>query len=521
MLLAMVIALAGLSVGPRRAAAQEAGQADATVRFVHALPGGPAVDVMVDGSPVAQGLAFGAATEYAALPAGDHQVQVLPAGETTPLIDTTVTAEAAKAYIVAVLGTAQAPEAQVLEVNLDATTVGQARIRLLNAVPDAGELSVGIAGGDNLFENVGFKATSDYRDGAPGTYDMTVSLPDGAEPIATVPGVQLSEGSVYDIVALGEVGGGTVTLLPLATTVSQPCSMILGVGTAQDACVRFVHAAAGSGEVDVFVGGQISAQAVAFGKATDFVNFPAGDQQFQVTTTGSPANAALLDSTQTLEAGQAYDLVVAGATDDLQLLASEVDLTPLPVGQARLRVVHTALNAGNVDVGVANGANLVEGLAENSASEYVTVDSGTVQAQVRAAGEQMPLIETSLDVQEGMVYDVVALGNANDESFQLLVLMSSTMARQGEVATPVGTPITGAGAAPVVGTPVPVEAPASPVAPAVIATPVGATPVAATPVDGTTDGATDTVDGATDQVEGAVTETTDQVEGALTETPTS
>ena len=503
MLLAMVIAVAGLSVGPRVAAAQEAGQADATIRFVHALSGGPAVDVMVDGAPVAQGLAFGAATEYAALPAGDHQVQVLPSGQTTPLIDAAVTAEAGAASIVAVVGTPDAPQAQVLNVNLDATTAGQARIRLLNAVPDAGELSVGIAGGDNLFENVAFQSASDYRDGAPGTYDMTVSLPDGAEPIVTVPGVQLTEGSVYDIIALGEVGGGTVTLLPLATTVSQPCSMILGVGTAQDACVRFVHAAGGSGPVDVFVGGQVSAQALAFGSATDFVNFPAGDQQFQITTAGSPANTALLDTTQTIEAGQAYDVIVAGPTDNLQAIANEVDLTPLPVGQARLRVVHAAQNAGNVDVGVANGANLVEGLAENSSSEYVIVDAATVAAQVRAAGEQTPLLEANLDVMESMVYDVVALGNANDESFALLVLTASTMPRQGEVATPAAAPVTGAATPAAIGTPLPVQAPASPVVEPVIATPVGATSVAATPVQGQDAG----TDGVVDDAEGASTET--------------
>jgi len=463
-----------------------------------------AVDVTVDGAPFVQGLAFGAATEYVALPSGDHQVQVLPSGETAALIDTTISAESGKAYAVVVLGTADAPEAQVLEVNLDATTTGQARLRLLNAVPDAGEINVGIAGGDNLFENVAFKATSEYRDGAPGTYDMAVSLPDGAEPIVTIPGVSFTEGTVYDIVALGEVGGGTVILLPLATTVSRRCSTILGVGTAQDAWVRFVPAAAGTAEVDIYVGGQVSAPLVAFGTATNFVNLPAGDQQIRVTAAAAALDTAILDGTQALEAGQAYDVYVAGASDALQVIVNEVDLTSVPTGQARLRIVHNALNAGSVDVGVANGANLVDGLEENASSEYLTVDAGTVEAQVRPTGEQTALIATSLDVQEGMVFDVVALGNANDASFQLLVLNAPTTPRQGEVATPAASPVTETAAAPVVGTPVPVEAPATPVASAEIATPVGATSAAATPVEGG-----DAVDAATDQVEGAVTETAD------------
>ncbi len=473
LLLAMLMMLAGLSVLCPGAAAQEAGQADATVRLVHALPGGPPVDVTVDGAPAVQGLAFGAATEYVALPSGDHQVQVLPSGE---------------------------------------TTAGQARLRFLNAVPDAGELNVGIAGGDNLFESVAFKSTGDYRDGAPGTYDMTVSLPDGAEPITTVPGVVLAAGTVYDIVALGEVASGTVTLLLLATTVSQPYFTILEVGIEQDACVRFVHAAAGTAEVDIYVGGQISAPLVAFGSATSFVNLPAGDQQIQVTAAAATLDTALLDSTQTLKAGQTYDVYVMGASDDLQVLVNEVDLTPVPTGQARLRIVHNALNAGSVDVGVAIGANLVEDLGENSSSQYLTVDAGTVEAQVRPTGEQTALIEASLDVQEGMVYDVVALGNADEASLQLLVLTAPTTSRQGDVATPAASPVTQDSTAPAVGTAVPIEPPASPVASAEIVTPIGATPVAATPVDGS-----DTTDDASDGVEDAVTETTDEIDGAATE----
>lgn len=477
MVLTLLLVMGGLVGRSPGVAAQEAGKADATVRLVHALSGGPAVDVTVDGTPVVQGLAFGAATDYAALPAGDHQVQILPTGETTPLVDTTVTVESAKAYIVVVLGTADAPEAQVLDVNLDQTTTDQARLRLLNAVPDASELNVGIAGGDNLFENVAFKSTADYRDGAPGTYDMTVSLPDADAPIVTVPGVELTEGTVYDIVALGQVSGGTVTLVPLATTVSRPCSVMLGVGTAQDACVRFVHAAAGSAEVDFYVGGQMSAPLVSFSTATNFVNLPAGDQQIQVTAAAAALDTAYIDTTQTLEAGQAYDIVLAGVSDSLQVLVNEVDLTPLPIGQARLRVVHTALNAGSIDVGVANGANLAEGVGENSASQYLIVDAGTVELQVRPKDEQTPLIESSLEIQEGMVYDLIALGNANDASLQLLQLTASTTPRKGEVVMPVASPVTEPVATPEVGAPLPLETPASPVSSAVIATPVAATPV--------------------------------------------
>lgn len=264
----------------------------------------------------------------------------------------------------------------------------------------------------------------------------------------------------------------------------------------------------------------------SFALATEFVNIPAGDQRFSVTAASASLDTAYLDRTQTLAAGPAYDVYVAGASDDLPLMVNEVDLTPVPTGLARLRIVHTALNADNVDVGVANGANLVEGLAPNSSSQYRTVDAGTIEAQIWPQGEQTPLLETSLDIQEAMVYEVVALDNANDASFQALVLTAPTMPRLGEVATPMASLETGSSTAPAIGTSVPAETPASPVVEAQIATPLGATAVAATPEDGSgiVDDVTDAVSGVatetTEQVESAVTEATDQIEGALTEMPT-
>ncbi len=58
----------------------------ARVRVVHASPDAPAVDVWVDGTRVFENIAFEDITDFAEVPAGSYNVQVVPAGETMPVV---------------------------------------------------------------------------------------------------------------------------------------------------------------------------------------------------------------------------------------------------------------------------------------------------------------------------------------------------------------------------------------------------------------------------------------------------
>src|SRR5215218_3770928 len=98
-----------------------------TVRVVHASPDAPAVNVVVDGQPVAENLAFGSATEYLDLPAGDHQVQVVPADSDAAIIDQTVTLEGWSSSILAVVGDLANIQLQQQAVDVSETDPGQAR----------------------------------------------------------------------------------------------------------------------------------------------------------------------------------------------------------------------------------------------------------------------------------------------------------------------------------------------------------------------------------------------------------
>ena len=436
--LIVIFGLVGMAL-PGSARAQEDQEPDATLRIVHASPGAPAIDILVDGQPFATNVAFGAATDYAAIPAGDYKVQVVATGQSaeTAVIDTDLKAESGKAYIFAAAKPLNEIEGKLFEVNLDAVEPGKARVRAIHLSPDAGDIDVVVTGGDELFGGVGFEDTSDYTDIDPGTISLDVR---GEEDriLTSAAGIEIVAGGTYDIIALGQLADQSLTLLPLVTNVSLPCATVLGLesGGEQDSCIRVVHASPGSPAVDVYVNGSPGVQGLAFGTATEFTAIPAGDQvQIQVTAQGAALDTAVIDSEQKLTAGMAYDLVAVGPLDEIELSVSELNLTPLPEGQARVRITHASPDVEGVALGIAESDNLVEGVQYKSTSDYSVVDAGEYTFDVRT-GEDIIALQQDVPLEPGVSYDFYVLGRQDDGSLALLVLMAQSAEREGGVATP-------------------------------------------------------------------------------------
>jgi hypothetical protein len=77
---------------------------EARVRVLHGSPDAPAVDVFLEGEKVVDGLVFGQATDYLAVPAGTYNAQIRVAGTETVVFEGPLTVEAEQAYTVAALG---------------------------------------------------------------------------------------------------------------------------------------------------------------------------------------------------------------------------------------------------------------------------------------------------------------------------------------------------------------------------------------------------------------------------------
>jgi hypothetical protein len=421
-----------------------------TVRFVHAVPEAPNIDIIVDGQPIIQDLAFGNFTQYVTIAPGKRQFQVVSTGETgaKPTVETSSDLDEGSSYIITILGQIGDARAKVNEVQLDALGPGKSRVRLIHASPDAGETDLTIAAGDSLFKDVTFEQDTNYKEIDAGSYNLELRF--GGDSPAVMTALHALSGRVYDLILIGLVGSQTVNLLPLVTNVSPACSEILGVGQPGDACVRVVHAQPNLGVADAAVAGQVIVSGLEFGQASEFIAVPAGnDLAITVASPNQPSGDGAGPESFELLAGQAYDVVAwtdagkatvtGGVTAQIGL--NEVDLTPLPEHQARVRCIHASADAGQIDLVIPSGAEdpkLFGSIDAGEATPYEVLNEGSYPVEVRFAGEEGAVFKARLEIQPGMVYEVVAIGRTQDGTFTLLVLTVPVQIRS-DHATPAAT----------------------------------------------------------------------------------
>jgi hypothetical protein len=214
------------------------------------------------------------------------------------------------------------------------------------------------------------------------------------------------------------------------------------------AMVRIVHASPDAPAVDIWVNGEVAISNLAFGEATDYVELAAGDYDVAVTPTGAGAEDAVIEATLTLEAGAAYTVAAVGEVANIEPLVLADDLTAPAEGMAHVRVVHASPDAPDVDVAVADGPVLIEGLAFKADSGYLPVDAMTYDLEVRPAGTEDVAIDIAgFNAEAGTVYTVMAIGLAGDGSLTVLPLVDvahSQATGGGAEGTP-ELPATGAG----------------------------------------------------------------------------
>lgn len=242
---------------------------------------------------------------------------------------------------------------------------------------------------------------------------------------------------------------------------------VVPTAAAQDdmAQVRVIHASPDAPAVDVYVNGeQVSALAgVPFFAASDFLSLPAGDQDIAVAPAGTSVDDAVISATVTLNAGSAYSIAAVGLLENIQAQVYEEDLSPTAEGEARVYVYHFSPDAPAVDIRLADGTVLAEGLAFPNKGE-LAVPAGTYDIQVVPSGETEPVVidlaGTALEA--GTFYSVFATDTLSSITPQLATTSVGTEGAAPDTAAPDPTPMpTDAPAAPAP-TPMPADAPAAP-----------------------------------------------------------
>jgi len=460
LLLAVLIAMPfAPSVG-----AQEA-KAAPTVRFAHVVSGGGPIDIYVDNQLLVKQLAFGTVTEYATLTPGDHQLQVVETGKdpSTALINTTLSSDAGSATNVLIGGQGDQLDARSYPVDISGLDPGQTRMRFIQASPDTGKVEIQLtslsnvdnaasvgntttgntANGSGSVSDLSSTPSTDYQTLVAGTYDIVVRDAGSDQAMVAAPSIDLSSGNVYDVVVLGQLATNNLTLLPLSTLVSSPCGEVLGIGNANDACVRFVHTSPDAGNLDIYVNGTKVVDAISYGTVTEFAVLGTDSQQIQVVPAGQPLQNPLLDETVDPSAGYAYLVSILGiaAQDDndnnnLRLLQDQVDLSTLPPGQTRLRLINAVPDTGALTVTRTGGADLFSATKFGDVTDYTTVNVGTTDLAATGDNDQIVSNATGVALTEGTVNDVFIIGLTSTNTVQFLIAPAPAEVRTGAQGTP-------------------------------------------------------------------------------------
>ncbi|WP_394224017.1 CHRD domain-containing protein [Alteromonas gracilis] len=367
---------------------------NAQVQIVHAASMAPTVDIYVTapGTDITteQPLVtaeFTDATDLIQVPAGDYQVRITPAGETTVVYDsgTVNLADGADLLIAATnnVGTGDSPVTLLAADGQDSFKIWDAEagaaIRVVHGISDAPAVDVIANNEIVLVDGIQFPRTTDYLSVAAGDYLIDV-VADSDNSVVAIDDAELSleVGMSYTAIANNVLAAPELDVL-----VDMPRSV------ATEAKVRIVHASPSAGNVDIYVtaDGEIDAVDPAFADVayetgelaeTGYVSLAEGDYVVTVTPTGTKT-AAIETGLLTLENGEIYTAVaIDGAMEgDLPQLALLDGLAPPP----------PPFNA-----------DMTYNISLSGAQEVPAVSTMSMASAVVEIDEDLPAFSVSVDV---------------------------------------------------------------------------------------------------------------------------
>jgi hypothetical protein len=197
----------------------------AKIRVLHGADA-PAVDIWLNGEPGVTGLEFAADTGYVELPAGEYQIQVVPAGasleEGPVVIDATVPFEAGTQTTIVATGNLDDGIVPQLVTDTPAPAEDMVEVKVGHMSWDAPAVDI-LAGGEAVVEALEFPIVAGPLVVPGGAYDFDVAVA-GTEDIAIdIPELTLENGTAYSVYAIGSLANESLTAVAL---VDNPAEMM-------------------------------------------------------------------------------------------------------------------------------------------------------------------------------------------------------------------------------------------------------------------------------------------------------
>ncbi|WP_058305944.1 DUF4397 domain-containing protein [Gracilibacillus massiliensis] len=202
----------------------------------------------------------------------------------------------------------------------------------------------------------------------------------------------------------------------------------------EEAMVRILHASPDAPEVDVYVNDEATVEGAAFKDATDYMSVPAGDHDVAIYAAGTYGEEdPVIETTLTVEAGQAYTVAATGMLENLSLEVA-MDSMEVSEGMTKVRVGHLSPDAPTVDVGVIDGDALFSGASFPAITDYSELEAGTYDLEIRTEDGTQVLDLSGTTLEENTVYSVFAINTADNLEVWMLedyTMMPSEMPQTG------------------------------------------------------------------------------------------
>src|SRR6266508_3114242 len=215
-------------------------------------------------------------------------------------------------------------------------------------------------------------------------------------------------------------------------------------GAQDEALVRVAHFAPGLLKGDVYVvyvNGRLQLKGVPFKTVSDYLKVKPGRFEVEVRKSGEPASSApVIAATVSLQAGRAYTVAVFGQLTSVKAMLLDDDVSRPASGKSKVRLIQALPGDQAVDL-AAGGDVLFSGAKFPSASDYLEVQAGRVEVEVRKAGGGDVLAPArTVNLPKGAVSSLVVVGGIG-EKLELLDIRDSVAS----AAAPAGGVATGAG----------------------------------------------------------------------------
>lgn len=176
------------------------------IRFIHAVPSAPTVDVYLSGMPMGKDLAFSDITCYENIAPGTYELQLYKPGTyDKPLItkDVDIMPNSSSTTSIVTLG----GDLDIFTLNdasvKDKVKIGSCFLRFIHLSPNAPLISLSLANDIILFNNVEYLETTGYYPLSPAIYDFKVTFSSFSELFKYINDRKLTNGKFYTIYIIG------------------------------------------------------------------------------------------------------------------------------------------------------------------------------------------------------------------------------------------------------------------------------------------------------------------------------